>query len=463
MQLIQFITLCLCITVASATTEADNGGWNPEDGGVRACTEPSKSRCNFEIITDCSITEEQFRERYWNTPVIIRGCSNNTPVQKRSFTKSEILSKYGKVEFPVGDAESLYLGKTHPRPWKMTMEQYVQLMDANHTQKYHPHLYMFEWFENLNSEAQNILKSFIPTKIFSETLGGDENERVLAIGAHGAGVPFHFHGPAWNELIYGVKRWFMYPITVSPGGGYNELFDQSHWYDRNYNSLKLEEMPYECVQYPGDIVFVPEAFNHATINCGQSVGVAALVPDTNAGQARHNMNDQGVTYLLANSVSAQMAGNMAESVTLMKKAYRAASENDFISYMMAIKYLEIRDLDHAIPLLKRSLRLNPLRVATYRDLARARMGDGRPARALKALELAITHCPEYPTETCLDIYRMLEDMYQKKDMKHVAANVKQKINTMMARFGRVPREGTQTYPKELLNIVLEDAQSKTTK
>ncbi|VDM70413.1 unnamed protein product [Strongylus vulgaris] len=32
----------------------------------------------------------------------------------------------------------------------------------------------------------------------------------------GTGVPFHFHGPVFAEIIYGSKRWFLYPFEERP-------------------------------------------------------------------------------------------------------------------------------------------------------------------------------------------------------------------------------------------------------
>merc|ERR1719291_91608 len=31
------------------------------------------------------------------------------------------------------------------------------------------------------------------------------------VGGAGSGAPMHFHGPAWNALAFGEKRWFLTP------------------------------------------------------------------------------------------------------------------------------------------------------------------------------------------------------------------------------------------------------------
>lgn len=363
-----------------------------------------------------------------------------------------MLQKVGDAIFPVGDAESLYLGKTHPRSWKMTMRDYIALMDHNHSVRHHPHLYMFEWVDNLSPEAQRLLleSPFSPSNLFATSgLGGPVTSRVIAIGAHGAGVPFHFHGPAWNELVYGKKRWFMYPLEQTPAGGYNELRDQSSWFDTNYNlSLETHQPPYECMQYPGDIVYVPEGFYHATVNCGQSVAVAALVPDVTQGSQAHRMQSEGTISLLANSVSAQIAGDQKTSLELLEAAYRQAPQNDLVCYLLGLRNVQVSRLERGIGLLKKSLRLNPMRVSAYRDLAKARGQDGMPKRALRALEVGAEHCPEYPTETCLQLYAMLETLYRQFRRTHQYTMVTRKLQRMRQLYGRTPQGGSQMFPAE---------------
>ena len=32
-----------------------------------------------------------------------------------------------------------------------------------------------------------------------------------ALGGEGTGAPVHFHNTAWNALVYGAKKWLIYP------------------------------------------------------------------------------------------------------------------------------------------------------------------------------------------------------------------------------------------------------------
>eukprot|EP01048_Picozoa_sp_COSAG05_P015718 COSAG05_NODE_1930_length_3818_cov_2.245227_1_plen_116_part_00 len=47
----------------------------------------------------------------------------------------------------------------------------------------------------------------LPTAAFSNFI----EDPLFFIGAAGSGVGFHRHGHAWNAVVYGRKRWFLYP------------------------------------------------------------------------------------------------------------------------------------------------------------------------------------------------------------------------------------------------------------
>ena len=111
---------------------------------------------------------------------------------------------------------------------------------------------------------------------------------------HTSGLPFHHHGDTWLGLVYGMKRWFVYPPGASPPAlierTYNPLYPVLDWFTSTYPQLKgLNQppvngnipvpqeaghkgyRPLECVQMPGDIMYVPALWDHSTINIGKSM------------------------------------------------------------------------------------------------------------------------------------------------------------------------------------------------
>lgn len=92
----------------------------------------------------------------------------------------------------------------------------------------------------------------------------------LYLGGPGSGAPMHFHGDAFNALMWGGKAWFLLPpgeahySTVPPavdqgllggGGGGEGLL--------------------RCKQAAGDVMYIPKGWGHAVLNLNTSVGFAA--------------------------------------------------------------------------------------------------------------------------------------------------------------------------------------------
>jgi hypothetical protein len=98
---------------------------------------------------------------------------------------------------------------------------------------------------------------------------------VFAVGASGSGIPFHRHANAYNELLVGAKRWSF----LSPG---DRDIDEGVR-RRGHLAWLREVLPglppgdvLECTQQPGDVIFVPEGWWHATLNLGEVLAVAML-------------------------------------------------------------------------------------------------------------------------------------------------------------------------------------------
>lgn len=104
------------------------------------------------------------------------------------------------------------------------------------------------------------------------------------------GLPFHNHGETWLGLVYGAKRWFIYPPGASPPitmeRTHNPFRTVYEWFHDIYPKLQTLDQPpingdlpvkqsvsegyrpLECVQRAGDIMYVPSGWNHLTMNIG---------------------------------------------------------------------------------------------------------------------------------------------------------------------------------------------------
>ena len=92
---------------------------------------------------------------------------------------------------------------------------------------------------------------------------GEFNQPSLSfgMGGQGTGVPFHFHGPGFQQMIFGRKRWYL--SVEKPSFDPNETTIQ--WaIDRRFRTK--QPLLYECTLNPGDMIFFPNLWWHATLN-----------------------------------------------------------------------------------------------------------------------------------------------------------------------------------------------------
>ena len=100
----------------------------------------------------------------------------------------------------------------------------------------------------------------------------------LLIGVSGTGIEWHMHADGWNGLACGHKRWFLLPPTSIPPRYPRPLETRGgmlNWFRRFYHDFSQLEGAREIVQRPGDVLYVPEGWYHATINIGETLGVSS--------------------------------------------------------------------------------------------------------------------------------------------------------------------------------------------
>ena len=138
--------------------------------------------------------------------------------------------------------------------------------------------------------------------------------KTLGIGGEASGVSFHFHGPGFSESIIGSKRWFLFPPSVSSVvSQFSPNMTVAQWVDLIYPSIMalkhnntapietstaapnlanpsaaqdiygtfeipadssfnttsltlLAQTIQECTIHPGEILYFPPMWMHATLN-----------------------------------------------------------------------------------------------------------------------------------------------------------------------------------------------------
>ncbi|CAK9077983.1 Bifunctional arginine demethylase and lysyl-hydroxylase psr-1 (Phosphatidylserine receptor 1) [Durusdinium trenchii] len=93
----------------------------------------------------------------------------------------------------------------------------------------------------------------------------------FGVGFRGAGAPMHTHHAALNASFAGRKRWLLCP----PEAASWDLEPVCSWWQSDrYQRQRESGLLLEFQQEPGDLLFVPEGWGHATILESYAVGVA---------------------------------------------------------------------------------------------------------------------------------------------------------------------------------------------
>jgi len=109
--------------------------------------------------------------------------------------------------------------------------------------------------------------------------------KYLLISAEGSGINFHRHTNAFNGLVFGRKRWFLYPPNVEPP---KLTMGSLPWFRTVYKpywAAKRDEPVgsagrqgkgglEQCMQEEGDLMYVPQHWWHATVALGEGIGLS---------------------------------------------------------------------------------------------------------------------------------------------------------------------------------------------
>ncbi len=177
----------------------------------------------------------------------------------------------------------------------MELRQYLQYLSNNNSIHHGANENLYLFGNNYNGVFQMMIQEYIiPPCEFCEQAGAV----TVGIGGIKSGVSFHFHGPGFSESIIGSKRWFLYPPSVTKlvekfganttvaewvevfypllmdntsnvgdDGSTTSIilptgFSTKEWEELNFNL-------HECVIQPGEVLYFPSQWMHATLNLEQ--------------------------------------------------------------------------------------------------------------------------------------------------------------------------------------------------
>jgi histone arginine demethylase JMJD6 len=246
--------------------------------------DPSQSGFTpVDTVEAANLTVDNFMALYAmkSKPVIIRGGIDHWPAIKEGrWDPATLLKRFKHTQFKVGEDDN-------GRKLKIKMKTFMDYM--SHQTDDSP-LYLFE--SGMIGETSSLRDDYQVPKYFPDdylNLVGKENKpphRWFCIGPERSGTTVHrdpIGTAAWNAVTHGIKRWVLFEPrenrALVKGRRYKHKGEDDEAI--NYFDFLLPRMRadnphikvYECIQGPGDVIFVPGQWWHGVLNLTDTIAV----------------------------------------------------------------------------------------------------------------------------------------------------------------------------------------------
>ncbi|KAI9090442.1 bifunctional arginine demethylase and lysyl-hydroxylase PSR-like protein [Phlyctochytrium arcticum] len=302
-------------------SELDDFGWT-KDGHAARSVWPNHVT-EVERISYRDVSEKEFIQRFEkpSLPVIIQDGTAHWRAS-RTWTPQALLARHKNEKFKVGEDDD-----GSPVNMQLKYYLYYALVDPNGASKDDSPLYIFDskfgdrkenntaWSEKKRAKRRKkiekyrerrgtkrpsslaparLLEDFEVPKYFRDDffqICGEKQRppyRWLVAGPARSGTGIHtdpLGTSAWNALLWGHKRWVLFPPTTPKKMIDPKLSDYEAitWFAQVYptlqragaNGISLAESlgMMEFQQGPGEIVFIPGGWHHIVINCDFTIAI----------------------------------------------------------------------------------------------------------------------------------------------------------------------------------------------
>lgn len=266
------------------TTHFENGGWKGSPPSFTA--EYDISHCDIDVLD--SITYKEFLDNYHEkAPFKIRagnmGQNGTMTYDPADWTRDNLYKKHGHEDILVVDAAISASYNGDPTSHWTTLKSYIERLENDDVAE-KDYVFQVTFPRGQQSAGPGCATNDNPN-CFHKTDSLRNNEHIpwyvdpdqvtsiLALGGTGQGLPFHAHGPAVFQMMYGRKRWALAPPSGTLHFDPNRSF--TDWVDhhRQWHKLGRGGDVLECVQTEGEFLYIPSQFYHGTLNYGITLGV----------------------------------------------------------------------------------------------------------------------------------------------------------------------------------------------
>ena len=247
-------------------------GWNLKDINIKDIKKLIKKKHKFQV------TNIPYQNIYY--------FPNKTQNKKVFVTFNKYLNKYfndtiNKDQSTFDDVCKIInardkANKDDYLPLKKPYIFDTKLYEFNKTSKFVKRFPVYQLIPEYILERMDIFNDYVKTILPNQNIPNEvmlDNIillKQLSIGGIFTGSQPHWHGSVINGLIYGKKKWIIWPKKETFQVKKTSIEFFCEFYENDYYKQNF----YTFIQNIGDIVYIPKEWGHAVLNMEPSIGVA---------------------------------------------------------------------------------------------------------------------------------------------------------------------------------------------
>jgi len=411
---VRALGLLATILLSTLSAATSNGGWS--DVAAARDAPFAIVACTIDAVEATTMTPELFTSTYRHKrPVLLRNDSSNKATQRLVADRQAFLKAFGSASIGYGSQQDLSINGQGQEGMKVS-----QLLESEAWKDFGSGRRSQYAFDRGFLERNSLLRESIARPPY---LPNEFSRLMFGIGPSGSGLSFHYHQEAWNQLALGGKHWMLYePGSMPQPEG--ECPGEVHldWLTKVWPKLKgTPRAPHECVQRPGDVLYLPEGWWHATLNLGDTIAVSCQHPDflTNSSTGlvakAHDMVEtgdyRGAIRAVGRALALQPAGE-ADTYAVLGHAYLGLSRTREGGGLT----LQERQAFHgkALALFRQAVGMNARNTGLYMNLGFALLLDERYDEAIPPLQVGLAIALEAGNDMAEQLAELL-DMARSRD------------------------------------------------
>ena len=252
----------------------DNGGWTSIRVSLPFAFDKlhqSVAQCEFHVVDAEAVVKNplDFLQEYVfrRQPVLVRGLlrkDSNLSRAAEAFHKSQLLSSIGEsIWKPNCGSGNIACD------FSTTLADFVANIENDPSKFIASTHFIPAKQSSMKPASQNgIFTAFNPSFMIKANHSTDQGLHQFFLGPATTGSRFHYHGAAWNQLLFGEKAWVLVPPNEAPfSTKAAKTFLKEDW-------SRVSSSAMRCIQKEGDLLIVPDGYGHLTYNVKLSISVA---------------------------------------------------------------------------------------------------------------------------------------------------------------------------------------------